>query len=267
MTELQVRAWHQLGLPFSLHVRDAPRQVVDRAVERIRAVLDQADRVFSTYRADSDTSRLRAGVASGLPHRDLASVLKLADLARRITGGIFDIRSGRELDPSGVVKGWAASRAFAVADLSRYDCYLNAGGDITLRTAATGVDWRIGVEHPADPSGLLTVLTLADGAIATSGKVHRGGHLWDPRTGGVALSQWQATVVGPSLVWADILATAAAVTGPDDLDRRRWPPGYQVLWVALDGTVRMSDGFHALVANDVLPLNAEPLDVAGAGPK
>lgn len=261
MTGLQVRSWNQLGMPFSLHVRDAPPEVVDRAAGRIHRVLDQADRVFSTYRPDSDIARLRKGVPATALDPDVATVMKLAAQARRITGGVFDIRAGRELDPSGVVKGWTASRAFGVAGLARYDAYLGAGGDIALRTTGTGEGWRIGIEHPADPSGLLTVLTLTGGAIATSGTVHRGLHLWDPRTGGTAVSPWQATVVGPSLVWADILATAAAVTGPD-LDRRRWPPGYEVLLVAPDGSVRMSAGIRSLLAEGTPPLVARPLDTA-----
>lgn len=259
MTGVQVRSWNQLGMPFSLHVRDAPPEVVDRAATRIRAVLDRTDRVFSTYRPASDIARLREGAPLTTLDPDVAIVLTLATQARRITGGVFDIREGRDLDPSGVVKGWATCRAFGVAGLARYDAYLGAGGDISLRTSATGEGWRIGIEHPADPSGLLTVLTLTDGAIATSGTVHRGVHLWDPRTGGTAESRWQATVVGPSLVWADILATAAAVAGPD-LDRRRWPPGYEVLLVAPDGTVRMSDGIAALRADGIPPLAAAPLD-------
>lgn len=246
MSGLQVRAWNQLGLPFSLHVRDTAAEVVDAAVERMRAMLEHADRVFSTYRPDSDVQRLRAGAAVADVDPDVAVVLDLAATAHRTTGGLFDVRSGADLDPSGVVKGWAASAAFAGSGLTDREAYLNAGGDLVV----SGGSWRIGIEHPADPTGLLTVLTVTGGAVATSGTVHRGPHLWDPRTGAPARDPWQATVVGPELVWADVLATAAAVAGPDDLDVTGWPEGYEVLLCSPLGEVRMSRGFEGWIAAD-----------------
>lgn len=135
------------------------------------------------------------------------------------------------------------------------DRYLNAGGDIAMRAFDLGQPWRIGIEHPDDPAGLLTVLCRFGGAVATSGTAHRGQHLWDPRTGRPAVDVWQATVVGRSLMWADILATAAAVAGPSDLDWRHWPPGYQVLFAGPGGEVIASEGFDRLLAPDVPALH------------
>lgn len=246
MSDLQVRSWNQLGLPFSLHVRDAPAEVVDAAVGRIRIQLERVDRVFSTYRPDSDVIRMRAGTRIEDVDPDVALVLELAATAHRITGGLFDVRDGPELDPSGVVKGWAAGAAFADSGLSPFPGYLNAGGDL----AVNGGPWRIGIEHPADPTGLLTVLAVTGGAVATSGSAHRGCHLWDPRTGEPVMKPWQATVVGPELVWADILATAAAVAGPHDLDRTAWPAGYEVMMCSDVGEVGMSSGFGRHQAAD-----------------
>lgn len=239
MTELRVRAWQQMGLPFSLHVRGASAHVVDEAASKIKCALHRADLIFSTYRPDSDIMCARAGTVIELLHPAVAEVLRLAATASNATGGLFDVRSGPRLDPSGLVKGWAAANAFATGGLASHDAYLNAGGDLVL----TGGPWRLGVEHPADPSGLLAVLSVNGGAVATSGSVHRGEHLWDPRTGDAARSRWQATVIGPELLWADVLATTAAVAGPDELDRSGWPAGYDVMLCSPDAEVVTSHDF------------------------
>ena len=66
---------------------------VDAAVEAVWAELRWADRVFSTYREDSDISRIRR---RELRVRDadpaVAEVLDFAEIARRLTGGAFDVR-------------------------------------------------------------------------------------------------------------------------------------------------------------------------------
>ena len=239
-----------MGLPFSLHIRDSGITgfAADLVADRIWAELDHCDAIFSTYRPDSEISRLNRReirVTDGDPA--LAEVLALAEQARERTGGVFDVRGAGPLDPSGVVKGWAAERAFQSAGIS--DGYLNAGGDLVL--VGPPRSWRIGIEHPADASGLLTAVELGTGAIATSGQTHRGVHLWDPRCGRWIQTSWQATVVGPSLTWADILATAAAVAGPDRLDRTAWPPGYHVLLADASGTVCATTGFGELPARDL----------------
>lgn len=251
-----VRVKMLMGLPFSLHVRDMSGPAADAAADRIWSALSADERTFSTYRSDSEISRMSAGsLPAALASVAVREVLGLAEEARERTGGVFDIRGAGRLDPSGVVKGWAAERAFAAAGVT--DGYLNAGGDLVL--AGPPGSWRIGIEHPADPRGLLTVVALGSGGIATSGRAHRGAHLWDPATGRPAAGSWQATVVGPTLTWADILATAAAVAGPARLDRSGWPPGYHVLLAGPDGTAYASEGFTDLVAPDIRPLRVVAL--------
>ncbi len=266
-----VRTAMIMGLPFSVHLRSRSRPLhrgtaesgavdvlaVDSAVEAVWDSLRWADRVFSTYRPDSDVSRIRRGELSV---RDadpaVAQVLDFAEIARRLTGGAFDVRHCRRdgrssLDPSGIVKGWSASRAAAPLGSLDMDYYLNAGGDVLLRSADANHRWRIGIEHPGDPQGLLAVVELATGAVATSGRTHRGKHIWNPATGRPAAGIAQATVVGPSLVWADILATAVIAGGLERLDIEQWPPGYDVMLVTDDGAVLASEGFAERFADDV----------------
>jgi len=257
-----VRTAMIMGLPFSLHLRgdaatarllEPGNPALGEAVEAVWAKLRWADRVFSTYLPDSDISRIRRGELR-LTDADpaVAEVLQFAELARRLTAGTFDVRATGALDPSGVVKGWAAARAARALDGLGLDYYLNAGGDVLLRSKRQDTAWRIGIEHPDDPGGLLAVVELPVGAVATSGRAHRGSHIWNPATGRPAGGIAQATVVGPSLVWADVLATAVVAGGsPERLDLTGWPPGHEVLLVTDDGAVMASPGVRSLLAADV----------------
>ena len=236
-----------MGLPFSLHLGASAEAAPVADVEAMWLDLERYDRIFSTYRPDSQICRHFRGEFE-LDQCDpaVAEVLALADSARRRTGGVFDIRGPAGPDPSGVVKGWATQTAFARTGIEHG--YLNGGGDLVL----TGPDgcWRIGIEHPADPSGLLTVVEIGAGAIATSGRAHRGDHLWDPQTHQLSHSPWQATVIGPDLVWADILATAASISGPERFRTLDWPDGYQALLSDRLGVVHATPGIDRYLAAD-----------------
>ncbi len=258
-----VRTAMIMGLPFSIHLRRDAEQgpatdAIDDAVEAAWASLRESDAIFSTYRPDSDISRINRGeltVADADPQ--VAEVLELAALAHRLTDGAFDVRATGTLDPSGIVKAWAACRADEALQGLGVDHYLNAGGDVLLRSRSSERPWRIGIEHPDDPAGLLAVVQAATGAVATSGRSHRGGHITDPRTGRAAVGVAQATVVGPSLLWADVLATAVVANGLRGLDRGQWPPGNEVLLVTDTGDVRATPGLRDQLA----PMPAIKLEI------
>jgi len=151
-------------------------------------------------------------------------VLAIGAAAERSSGGAFAVRRGGVLDPSGVVKGWAAERAAAALEaLPDTDFCLSAGGDITCRTAdPTGRPWRIGIEDPWDPTTLVAVVPLRTGAVATSGSAHRGAHIVDARTGRAPGGLASVTVIGRSLTVVDVDATAAFALGADG---ERWLAG------------------------------------------
>lgn len=234
-----------MGLPVSLHL-DGPGSespATQRAVADAFAVLHEADGRFTTYRDDSEVMRLRDGrldLADASP--DVHEVLRLCDLARERTGGLFDAylpdaEGRRVLDPSGLVKGWAAARAARVLDAVPGLAYsLNAGGDVVVGGQAPRV-WRIGIEDPRDRSRILFVVERSVGAVATSGTAARGAHLVDPRDGERPASLLAVTVVGESLMWADVLATAAFVRGPDAVEWVSRQVGYAALAVHADGAV------------------------------
>jgi thiamine biosynthesis lipoprotein len=73
------------------------------------------------------------------------------------------------------------------------------------------ITWRVGVEDPLDRQRIASTLTLTRGAVATSGTAARGAHLYDPATGELVGRPGSVTVTGPTLLWADIWATALFV--------------------------------------------------------
>ena len=249
-----------MGLPVSIHVRDVrpdQRPDVDSAVDAAFGQMRRFDRIFSPYRDDSTLTAVRTGSLSvGDAGPEFAEMLQLAAEAKTLTSGAFDVHFAGELEPSGLVKGWAAERAGAALTGLGVDWYLNAGGDITC--GAAGEPWRFGVEHPENPSGLITVVAVSGGGMATSGSVHRGAHIIDPVSRGPASGVRQVTVIGPSLARADVWATAIAARGRSALHAADDPllptcvaDGYQVFAVGADGMVYATAGFAAFQVDDL----------------
>ncbi len=241
------RVEHVMGMPISLALRG--RHAGDRYGEaawtRALAVLHEADRVFSTYRPDSFVSRLGRGeiTVADCP-AEVGEVLALGELARVQSGGAFDVRrpdgEGRlVLDPSGVVKGWAVQRAAHAFDvLADTDLCLSAGGDLVCRVAGPErAAWRIGIEDPREPSRVVAVVPLRNGALATSALTHRGDHIVDARTGDVPRGVRSVTVVADDLTWADIDATAAFAQGNQALRWLESRPRRRGVVVLEDGSV------------------------------
>jgi thiamine biosynthesis lipoprotein len=232
------RVEHVMGMPVSLalrgrHTRDA---AADAAWAAVLDSLRRADRVFSTYRADSVVSAIRRGELplSGAPD-EVHEVLDIAERAGRATDGAFSVWRP-ELDPSGVVKGWALERAAAaLRALAGTDSCVSAGGDLVCRSVS-GEPWRVGIEDPHDPARVLAVVAVHDGAVATSGSAHRGAHVVDARTGAAPPAVAQVTVTAASLTWADVDATAAYALGDRAAEWLGQRVGRAGLVVWADGT-------------------------------
>ena len=236
---------HVMGMPISLALRGrhADTRAGRAAWAAVMAELREVDRVFSTYRSDSVVSRLDRGeLELDQCPPEVTEVVALGRAAEQQSGGAFSITlpgpDGPRLDPSGVVKGWAAQRASRfLSDLDDTDFCLSAGGDVVGHTADPDrAPWRIGIEHPHDPRSLVAVVPVRSGAVATSGTAHRGSHLVDPRTGRAPEGVASVTVVAASLTWADIDATAAYVHGRDAARWLATRPIRSALVVWADGT-------------------------------
>lgn len=132
---------------------------------------------------------------------------------------------GTQLDLGAIAKGYATDEALAV--LRRHGitrAYVDGGGDLSLGDPPPGRrGWRIGVapldEEKSKPS---EYLELSNCGVATSGDAFQhvtlGGtrysHIVDPATGLGLTDRSSVTVIAPSGMMADALASAICVLGP-----------------------------------------------------
>lgn len=242
------RARHVMGTTASIHVHDAaPRELVERAIDEVLVELDRLEAMFSTFREDSEISRVNRGVLHlGDCSREVTEVLDACTWLEQASSGAFDIRPnglGGPIDPAGFVKGWAAERASAaLARCGLEHWYVSVGGDIIVSgTPEPGERWRIGIANPIHPGEIIASLDVEGGAVATSGTAERGAHLWDARTGAAANCFASVTVSGPSLAWADAFATTVFVMGESGIEWVSQFDGYHAVVVRPDGTLLASD--------------------------
>jgi thiamine biosynthesis lipoprotein len=129
------------------------------------------------------------------------------------------LRSAVVLDLGAVAKGLAVD--LAARELEPLENFaVDAGGDLYLGGRnADGGPWSVGIRHPRDAS-LVETLHVSNSAVCTSGDYERRSaieagahHIVDARTGEAAGGLASVTVVAPSAMVADALATAAFALG------------------------------------------------------
>lgn len=132
---------------------------------------------------------------------------------------------GTQITLGGIAKGYAVDQGLRVlTDRGIQHALIDAGGDIGVVGGKPGGEpWEIALRDPEDEGNVLARFELIDCAIATSGNYLRYfdpeaqvGHIMDPRTGRSALHASSATVIAPTCIEADALATAVFVLGPTD---------------------------------------------------
>ena len=225
-----------MGTVFSFALARVPDADVVRAVE---SELDRIDRIFSTYRPESEISALAEGRRRlSACSSEVLEVLARCGDAAGLTGGYFSATHSGRLDPTGLVKGWAVARVAGLFEAAGSTCHaVNGGGDVlAMADPASDVPWRIGV------SGGSTVVSAHHVAVATSGNAERPGSVVDPFTRQPALALRSVTVVGSDIVTADAVATAALAMGRDAFDWLSNLPGYDAVVVAADGSLSTTRG-------------------------
>jgi thiamine biosynthesis lipoprotein len=277
----------------------------------IDAVLERIDASMSTWRPDSEISRLNAAAVGediGLS-AELHAVLSESLAVTRLSDGAFDVTvapalaawgfgpgsagprmasaeqlaalSGqvgihglllqdappalrklapRSIELSAIAPGYAVdllAAAFSARGLR--DFMIEIGGEVrTSGRNAQGKGWRIGVEQPDAPPGTPAIAVLpGQGAVSTSGDYReffvaqgrRYSHTIDPRTlRPVSHTLASVTVIAPSCMRADAMATALMVLGPEQglaLAEREGLAVYMLL--------RVPDGFEARQSSAFAP--------------
>ena len=246
------RLEHIMGMPIGVDVCDS--DIEAKTVDRVYQWLRFVDATFSTYKEDSEISRLNRGeLALEQTHPAVRSVLRRCERLRAQTDGYFDMRAPlrnneqataegedrRPIDPSGLVKGWSVAGAARILERAGARNYcVNAGGDARLRGCSwNGESWRVGIQHPRIRDRVAAVLVASDAGIATSGAYERGEHIIDPHTSSPSEGVLSVTIVGPDVATADAYATAAYAMGPKGA---QWCAGlkdYAAMVILAEGNV------------------------------
>ncbi len=278
---------HGLGPSLDATITALASPLAEAAMAAIHAEIARLEPILSGWRGDSELAALNgAPVFAASP--DLFNVIAAGEAWRARSGGAFSPRLGAldgtgdaaplarriaaadvGLDPAtrqirrpeevrfaidAIAKGYIIDRALDAARRvpGIEGVLLDIGGDIACwGQAPCGAGWRIGVAdpfHAADNAMPAEMLTLRQGAVASSGAGARGHAIYDPATGAVRQGVALATAVAPTAADADALASALYVLGPQKgLQLAANIPGAAARIVTTDGTVHASDGWSGLV--------------------
>jgi thiamine biosynthesis lipoprotein len=133
-------------------------------------------------------------------------------------------RPGMGVTLDGIAKGFVVDRiAVVLREQGLKDFLINAGGDIRSGGfREDGEAWRVGVQDPQKRGDLPDVIGLIDGAVATSGSYEiyfdpgrTYHHIVSARTGNSPQSSQSVSVIAPTTLAADALATSLFVMEPE----------------------------------------------------
>ncbi|MBI2083865.1 MAG: FAD:protein FMN transferase [Deltaproteobacteria bacterium] len=246
LTQVFSRTQMLMGdVPVSIQIR-APFYQKEKAFEAMEEAYKVArglETELSEFKIVSDTSRLNNGKAGEtIPvGAALFNLLKTAEKISRETNGAFDVtyasprgisfhdleikdsgrmvylkKSGIKIGVSGIAKGYIVDQmSDSLIQQGFKDHLVNAGGDL----GAHGV-WEVGIRDPRREGFSLCTMTLEDQSASTSGLYERGEHIMDPRTKKRVKRNdlLSATVIGPSTLETDPLATAAFVLSSPEIE-------------------------------------------------
>ncbi|MFH1825721.1 MAG: FAD:protein FMN transferase [bacterium] len=230
-----------MGSPVRVKIEgpNAP-QLANQALAEIRRL----DELFSTYKPQSEISRLNAE-AKGInillsddTNRILADSIRISNL----TNGAFNIYLKNGIDLGGIGKGYALESARTrLMKLGAKSGIIDMRSSVVVFGAGS---WEVGVQHPRDKGKLLGEVTLTGGqSLSTSGDYERGQHIVDPRTGKPAKLCQSVTVIGTNAAETDALSTAIFVLGPTEGMALANKLGVQVLIVDQEGKIYDNFGF------------------------
>lgn len=230
------RVVHCMGTVFSFDIREPG--VSETVLDEAAVLLSEIDETFSTYREDSEISRLARGELSiRNTSPDVRFVLDECERYRQRTDGYFSAYAAGALDPSGYVKGWAIEQVSdLLCEAGSTHHYVNGGGDVQcIGGTSTTTPWRIGIADPRQVGKIIRVVAGTDYAVATSGVRERGAHIIDPHTGTAPTGLLSLSIVGPRLTEADVYATAGFAMGHRAREWAEGLSGYHAFAVTDDG--------------------------------
>ena len=165
---------------------------------------------------------------------------------------------GTTIDPGGIGKGLAADWVTKqVMTGGATGACINVGGDLRVAgVGPTGNPWSVAIDHPLEAGRIIGHVELHDEALVSSWRTRRvwgapgaeRHHLIDPRTGAPAWTGLAGvTVTAPDAWWAEALATALFLAGPEEAPALAQHHGVGALLVRDDGSILGLGALRAVV--------------------
>ena len=256
---MAIHTFETMGTMVSIRIADTELGV-NQSHEQIVVVLNEIEHEcallnekFSLYREDSEISQIARGelALADSSEEMREEYARALDWREKTDGAFTPHRPDNVIDLSGTIKAVAidsASRLLTQAGVTNFS--VNVGGDLTTsgNQSEDETGWITGIVDPLDRSAVLAALRLNAEfpAMATSGSAERGEHIWlRPETTKAFI---QATVIGPDIITADVLATAIISGGQATLDQITQNFDVAVMTVAPDGALQANERFQELVA-------------------
>ena len=227
----------------------------------VRAELDRIDMVFSTYKEDSEISKINycrtTAECDGfllMENTPSAEEFKyLYEIGEKIfedSNQAFwpvDVAAGNmnvpgsqpPIDLSAIGKGYAVDKiAKLLASNGIFNYFIDIGGELSVNGTKFGELWTWGVNNPFDlNSGAYRAFSAPQNgiSIATSGEYRNPGHIWNGSGDVGKRDAISVTVIGDNTTEADAWATAMYVLGVEEGLEISEKEGLAVFFIKNDG--------------------------------
>ena len=234
-------------MTITVEIVDSDATLAD--LENIFEYFIWVEQKFSVFKPDSEISRINRGEIKPEDYSlEMKEIFSLSEKTKRETNGYFDIVTAEgKYNPSGLVKGWAISRAAELIRQSGFEnFYVDAGGDIEVSgNNKDGKPWAVGIRNPFNVKENVKVLYLKNKGVATSGIYFRGQHIYDPHQPGKKIENIASlTVLGPNAYEADRMATAAFAMGESGIYFLEKLAGFEGYLIDQTGRAMFTSGFN-----------------------
>lgn len=189
---------------------------INDAAKTVFNYLISVDETFSPFKPASEISRInRKEIKVNEAKKEVQDVLKLCNQTKKVTADYFNVVQNDQIDPCGLVKGWAILNAAKLLSKMGFKNFMvEIAGDIQASGHPKDKNkWTLGIRNPFDITQVVKSVKLNGKGIATSGTYMQGLHIYDPVSKKPAEEILSLTVIGPNVYEADRFATAAFAMG------------------------------------------------------
>ncbi|WP_462272777.1 FAD:protein FMN transferase [Methanohalophilus sp.] len=186
--------------------------------------------------------------------KEINNILSLVNSSNiTINDNTITIGKNMGITLGGIAKGYAVDRAIVSLQENGIDNgFVNAGGDGRyIGEKPDGQEWSIGLQDPDKKKEPITTIDARNIAVATSGNYERYynksasvSHIADPRTGYPVSHMMSATIIAPTAMEADALATTVFVMKEEKgLEMIEKLEGVECLLINSEKEIIRSSGF------------------------